>query len=362
MGQKPQVFTRRLTRRQAMYLMGGFAGGMTLHACAQSAPTTSEASPEASTDTASAPAETVSASTGSTLWIGYSPLYVALEKGFFEEGGLDLTYNVFSASAEADAAFASNQIQGQNNVTSEAVALAAKGQDYRIIQVADSSLGGDGILARNSVADVAAFKGKEIAVEVGAVSHFFLLQVLEEAGLTSQDVTILNVTPDAAAAAYQAGQIDIAVTYSPFLKQANDAQSDGRIIYDTSKMPTAILDVYVFSPEFLEENPTAGEAFVSGIFKGIEFLETNPDEALAIVGERLELSPEDVATELEGVDLTSLEKNIEMLSNPDSDVYLAKHMQALGEFLVAQEQIPEAPTNLETLLEPRYVQALQESA
>jgi NitT/TauT family transport system substrate-binding protein len=48
-----------------------------------------------------------------------------------------------------------------------------------------------------------------------------------------------------------------------------------------------------------------------------------------------------------------------MLGNPDSDIYLAKHMQALSEFLVAQEQIPEAPTNLEALLEPRYVQALQ---
>jgi len=157
MGQ-PQVFTRRFSRRQAMYLMGGLAGGLTLHACAPSTPTASEASPDAA---ASAPAESVSASTGSTLWIGYSPLYVALEKGYFEEGGLDLTYNVFSASAEADAAFASNQLQGQNNVTSEAVALAAKGQDYRVIQVADSSLGGDGILARNSVPDIAAFKAKK---------------------------------------------------------------------------------------------------------------------------------------------------------------------------------------------------------
>lgn len=59
MGQKPQIFTRRLTRRQAMYMMGGFAGGVALHACAQSAPPTSEASGEASSDTASAPAEPV---------------------------------------------------------------------------------------------------------------------------------------------------------------------------------------------------------------------------------------------------------------------------------------------------------------
>ncbi|MGJ3253967.1 MAG: ABC transporter substrate-binding protein [Elainellaceae cyanobacterium] len=354
---------KRLTRRRALWLMGGLTGGLALHACAQPNETTSassDGSSDGSTDTASS--EMVSATTGSTLWIGYTPLYIALEKGFFEEGGLDLSYNVFSGSVEADAAFASGQMQGQNNVTSEAVALAAKGQDYRVIQVADTSLGGDGILASDGIQDIADFAGKEIAVEEGGVSHFFLLQVLQEAGLTAEDITLLNVTPDAAAAAYQAKQVDIAVTYSPFLKQASDARSDGRIIYDTSQMPTAIVDVYIFNTEFAQNNPGAMEAYVKGIFKAIEFLNTNPDEALKIAGDRLELTPEEVEEELKGVDLTSLEKNIEMLSNPDSDIYLAKHMNDLGEFLTEQGQISEPPGNIETLLMPEYVQAVQESA
>ncbi|HHP7243591.1 MAG TPA: ABC transporter substrate-binding protein [Elainellaceae cyanobacterium] len=351
--------TKRLTRRRALWLMGGLTGGLALHGCAQPNETTS-ASSDGSTDTASS--DMISATTGSTLWIGYTPLYIALEKGFFEEGGLDLSHNIFSGSVEADAAFASGQMQGQNNVTSEAVALAAKGQDYRVIQVADTSLGGDGILASDGIQDIADFAGKEIAVEEGGVSHFFLLQVLEEAGLTADDITLLNVTPDAAAAAYQAKQVDIAVTYSPFLKQASDARSDGRIIYDTSQMPTAIVDVYIFNTEFAQNNPGAMEAYVKGIFKAIEFLNTNPDEALKIAGDRLELTPEEVEEELKGVDLTSLEKNVEMLSNSDSDIYLAKHMTDLGEFLTEQGQISDAPSNIETFLMPDYVQAVQESA
>ncbi|MDX2212811.1 MAG: ABC transporter substrate-binding protein [Oculatellaceae cyanobacterium bins.114] len=345
-----------LTRRRALYLMGGVAGGLTLHACTQS--------PEGSAPSASAeasPSEPVKAANGSTLWIGYSPLYIAIEKGFFKEGGLDLEHKVFSSTGEGNAALAAGRIQSINNVTSETVAFAAKGQDFRIVQVADTSLGGDGILARSSVADIADFKGRRVAVEIGSVSHFFLLQVLQEAGLTGDDVEITNVTPDAAAAAYTSGNVDIAVTYSPFLKQANNAQSDGRIIYDTSKMPTAIVDVYIFSTQFVQENPQATEAFVKGIFKAHEFLKTNKDEALAIVGKMLQLKPEEVEQELTGVGLTSAEDNLKMLDDPTSDIYLVDHMESLGQFLKAQNQIPEAPTadSLKALIDPTFVKAAQ---
>ncbi|MEO1403117.1 MAG: ABC transporter substrate-binding protein [Cyanobacteria bacterium J06635_1] len=355
-------FSPLFTRRRALWLMGGMTGGLALHACTQTPDATTDTTTETpdaeSPDTAAAPGG-VSATTGSTLWIGYVPLFVALEKGFFNEGGLDLDYKVFSGSTEADAAYGAKKLQGLNNVTSEAVALLSKGQDYRIIQVADTSLGGDGILARNSVTDIADFKGKEVAVELSGVSHFFLLQVLKEAGLSETDIKINNLTPDAAAAAYQAGRIDIAVTYSPFLKQANDAQSDGRIIYDTSQMPTAIVDVFMFDPGFVANNPDAAQAYVTGIFKGREFIETNKDEAMEIGGKWLELEPEDVETELQGVDLTSPENNVKMLADESSDLYLLSHMMELSQFLKDQGQIPEAHSEetLKAVLDPTFVQA-----
>lgn len=347
----------RFTRRRTLWMMGGVAGGLALHACASTSDPSTADSGDATTDTGSATETT--ASTGSTLWVGYVPLYIALDKGFFKEKGLNLEHNVFGSSGDGDAAFASGRIDGQNTVTSEAVALLSKGADYRIIQVADTSLGGDGILARNSVADIADFQGREIAVDVGGVSHFFLLQVLEEAGLTADDVTITNLTPDAAASAYTAGRVDVAVTYAPFLTQANDAQPDGRIIYDTSKMPTAIVDVYLFDTEFVAANPDAMQAYVDGIYQGIDFLDSNRDEALEIAAKWLEYSPEDVAADLAGVDLTSPENNVKMLGEPDSDIYLASHMESLGQFLKDQGQIETAPTTDEitALFDPTFVKA-----
>ncbi len=349
--------TKVWTRRQALGVMTGFTGSLALHACTQQAQTSSS-STRAAQSTEAASTEAASATSGSTLWIGYTPLYIALEKGFFQEGGLKLDYKDFSSGNDANAAFGAGRLNGLSNVTSEVVTMAARGFDYRIVIAADNSLGGDGILARNSIADIKNFKGKQIAVEQGSVSHFFLLQVLQEAGLSANDVKITNVTPDAAAAAYQAGRTDIAVTYSPFLQKANEAQKDGRIIYDTSKMPTAIVDVYLFNTKFVEANPNATKAFVQGIFKGIKFLETNKDEALAIAGKRLQLKPEEVEEQLKGVRLIDLPTNLEMMSNSQSDIYLLKHMNELSQFLADQKQIPK-PADVSKVLEPRFLKEIQ---
>ena len=342
-----------LTRRHVLWMIGAAASGVALHGCANSVKTSN------GTPDSAATGKRVSVKTGGSPWIGYTPVLVAIEKGFFLEGGLELDYQIFSGSSEPDAAFAAGKLQGLNNPTSEAVSLITRGKDFRIIQVADTSLGGDGILARNSITDISDFKGKKVGVDLGGVSHFFLLQVLEEAGLNEADIELTNLPAEAAAAAYQAGRIDVAVTFSPFLKQTNEAQSDGRIIYDTSKMPTAIVDVYMFDAEFVQQQPDAAQAYVNGIFKAREFFETNKDEALEICSKWLDLDPETIETELQGVSLVSPKDNVTMLGDPISDRYLLQHMMDLGAFLAAQGQISQAPSEamVERVLDPTFVKA-----
>jgi NitT/TauT family transport system substrate-binding protein len=338
------------TRRQALWILTGAAGSLVLHACAPSTPSASESlSEQATTPT--------KAAMGITTWIGNTAMYIAHEKGFFKDAGLDLDIKTFSTVAEGFPSLTTGQLQAASPVTAEAVSLAAKGVDFRIVTVMDTSIGADVILARNSVASVADFKGKKVAVQEGGVGHFFLLQILAEAGLTSQDIEIVNTTPDAAAAAYQAGNIDIAYSYSPYMEKANDAQKDGRIIYDSSKMPTAIADVFVFRTDFIESNPQAVQAFVSGIFKALDLLKTNASEGLAIASKNLNVTPEDLEVQLKGVQLPDLETNLAMLSDPQSDLYLLKPMQALAEFLKDQKQIDTIP-DLSNVLDPQFVKAI----
>lgn len=139
------------TRRQTLWLMSGLSGSLALHACQMRPPTVSSTSNTQTTETST---KTTSASSGSTLWIGYIPLYIALEKGFFQEAGLTGRLDIIAL------------------VTSETLLLKSKGVDCGVVLAADNSLGGDDILARNSVANIKDFKGKQVALEMGGVSHF----------------------------------------------------------------------------------------------------------------------------------------------------------------------------------------------
>ncbi|MBE9180232.1 ABC transporter substrate-binding protein [Oculatella sp. LEGE 06141] len=340
-----QYRSGRWTRRQALWLLFGASSSIGLHACAPSVRLTAS------------PGKLTPVTVGITPWIGCAPLYIAQEKGFFRESGIDLEVRNFTSSFESLPAFSAGRLQIMQVTTPDAVTLASQGTDYRVVGVMDTSSGADAFLARKSVRDISDFKGKQIVVQRGGVGHFLLLQVLAEAGLTESDISIADIEVDAAAAAYQAGNAEIIYTFSPFLEQANIAQPDGRIIYDTSKIPAAIADLYIAIPAFAQEEPQSIEGFLRGIFKGLNFLQTQQSEALEIVAESLDVAPDEVETQLKGVRLPNLQTNLEMLGNPQSELYMLESMNAVAEFLKAQDQIQSIP-DLSDAIDLQFLQAL----
>ncbi|XGV99529.1 MAG: ABC transporter substrate-binding protein [Leptolyngbya sp. BL-A-14] len=340
------------TRRQALWLMTGAIAGTGLHACAKPAATPSAGS------SSSAAGSAMSINLGIAPWIGFTPLHIAIEKGFYKALGLDLKVKVFDTNAQTFPAFTAGQVDGFAPVTSEAITLAAKGVDLKIVMVEDNSLGADVVMARNSIKSIKDFKGKRIAVEIGGIGHFFVLQILAEAGLTGQDVTLVNTPPDAAAIGYQTGKIDIAYSYSPFSEKAIAAQTDGRVIYSSKQMPTAIVDVYLFSTKFVQSNPKAIAAFVEGTFKGAEFLKTNRQEGVAIGAKQLKVTPAELDQQLKGIRTPDLSINKAMLGDTSSKEYLLPSMTKLADFLKAQGQIQTIP-DLKAMLDPQFVNAMK---
>lgn len=332
--------------------MAGTTGSLVLNACVRSPRT----SPN--------PAATSNFSTfsfGFPLWTGNLPFFVAKEKGFFEDVELSVNARNFDAIAEAFPAFNSGQIQGIAPATSEVVSLSADGSPGRLVTVMAISEGADVIMARNSVASIADFKGRRIAVQKGGIGHFFVLQALAEAGLSDRDVTLLDVDPATAASAYQAGSVEIAYSYPPFSSAALAAQKDGRIIHDSSTISTVLADTYFVSNELIENDPQTIEAFLTGIFKGVEFYNTNPDEAIAITARRLEMRDQEVKEQLQGIRFPTVQMNVDMLTNPQSDRYLLDTLETLAKFLEDQNLI-KSISNLPGIIEPKFVKTLNDRA
>jgi sulfonate transport system substrate-binding protein len=81
----------------------------------------------------------------------------------------------------------------------------------------------------SSLHSVAQLRGKKIAVAEGSSSNYHLVDVLKQAGLTTKDVTIVNLQPAQAAAAFASGQVDAWDVWTPFIEQA-EAQHGAKVL------------------------------------------------------------------------------------------------------------------------------------
>jgi sulfonate transport system substrate-binding protein len=72
----------------------------------------------------------------------------------------------------------------------------------------------------SAVTSVAQLKGKAIAVSEGSSANYHLLAVLKQAGLTVKDVTIENLQPAQALAAFASGHVAAWDIWSPYIEQA----------------------------------------------------------------------------------------------------------------------------------------------
>lgn len=85
---------------------------------------------------------------GQSSWIGFAPLYIAEEKGFFKEHGADVEIQSIESKTDSKTALAADRIQGVSTDMSTQVMNAAAGIDLVQILALDTSAGGDGIVAK----------------------------------------------------------------------------------------------------------------------------------------------------------------------------------------------------------------------
>jgi NitT/TauT family transport system substrate-binding protein len=109
------------------------------------------------------------------------------------------------------------------------------------------------------------------------------------------------------------------------------SKKQGKVLIDSSQTPGLIVDVVDLTCDYIKNNPKDVEAFNKGLFKAVDFIKTNPEEAYAImakgVGGYLE-KPEDFAEAAKGVRFYDQPRNIEFFGTPDKGE--AKDLMAMG--------------------------------
>ena len=227
-----------------------------------------------------------------TFMAGFKPqanlpfvgVYVAKEKGFFQEEGLDVDIQHSSGGSQHVQLLLAGQVQF---TTADAANVLQRIADPGLPLLAIALIGQTGqqgwvTLAGSGLDDPADWRGKTVGYRSTVPPD--LLAILKSRGMTLDDVNAQNIGYEPPQLLVE-GRVDV---YPVFLSNEPDIirRKLGKEVKVLSAadygMPTLGL-TYVTTKDYASQHPEVVERFLKAVLHGIEWARDNRDEAVDIV-------------------------------------------------------------------------------
>ena len=231
----------------------------------------------------------------------YDPVYIALEKGFFDNNGVDIEL----VDMVAGGATAVQMIEGgdaEAGLLSYMAIVNAVNEGMSITGITDLQSSFDEapleeffVRKDSGINSIEDLKGKKIAINLVKSSfHYTWLMALENAGMSEDDVEWVVLPFEQQALALENGQVDAIGLMSPYILNAKSNENFEKL-YDATDIfgERQFCDIIV-STKFAEENPETVKAFVSGITDAMAWVEDNQNEAKEIISKYTGVDPSQI--------------------------------------------------------------------
>ncbi|HZU04990.1 MAG TPA: ABC transporter substrate-binding protein [Chloroflexota bacterium] len=282
------------TQRLVLSLATALLLAMTGLACSSQAPpaATSAGGPAGATaasPAAAAPPATAPAAPTAPVELAYVPIishgifFVAWEKGYWQEVGLEVRGTEFNGSDQAMPFLANGQIDVAGG-SSGAGFLNALNQGIggRIVAglsgTAPDGLIGAALMVRKEDFDAgritspADLRGKRVAVNgKGIYGEFVADRALRLGGITLDDVDMVILGFPEMAAALIGGSVDAIMPTEPWVSQLQD-RGLATIIAREGVDPNAQAQVLLYGEQFIRNNPEGARRFMLGYLRALRDL------------------------------------------------------------------------------------------
>lgn len=246
------------------------------------------------------PEESTSFRVGINPWPGYEFLYLAQEKGFFLEEGLEVRVVEFSSLSDTRRAYERGQINALGATVVEVLQIRDNcSRSPQIVQVVDYSNGADVILARPGITNGASLRGSRIGLELESLGVYVLARGLAQSGLSLADVQMASRDQLSMEDRFRSGRLDAIVTYPPTsTKLLRDTKAN--TIFSSAQIPGEVIDVIAVEADINTLRHGDVVKFLSAYHRAAAYTQQNPADAYRIMAEREGLTPEEFRAVLTG--------------------------------------------------------------
>lgn len=298
---------------------------------------------------------------GSVGGVSDAGIFIALEKGYFAEEGLEVEYLTFASGSQVVAPLGTGQLEvGGGTMAASLINAVARGVPVLIVADKGRSAAGFGftpLMVRTDLVGTLKepqdFRGHRIALNSrGHNMEVELAEFLKSGGLTLQDISLVVIAFPDMHAAFANQAIDAAIVLEPFATQAR--KRGLAAVFRTSDViyPNHQTAVIMYSPIFARERPEAARRWMVAYLRGVRdyydaFVRSVPSSRREVVEILARRTPVKDVSLYEEMIMPYIDPNGEM--NRESILHDIQYHYSAGHI----RQMVDAST----LIEPSFVRA-----
>ncbi|MCI9527251.1 MAG: ABC transporter substrate-binding protein [Lachnospiraceae bacterium] len=222
--------------------------------------------------------------------IFYAPMYVAIEEGYFEQEGIDLTLVTgFGADKTMTAVLSGEADIGFMGPETTVYTYNEGAQDYVVNFAQLTQRAGNFLVAREEMPDFtwSDLKGSEVlGGRKGGMPEMIFEYILRQNGIEpSSDLSIdQSIDFGSTAAAFSGGKGDYSVEFEPGATSL-ELEGEGYVVaslgVDSGYVPYTAFSA---KSEYMEKNPEVIQQFTNALQKGMDYTRSHtPDEIAAVI-------------------------------------------------------------------------------
>lgn len=221
---------------------------------------------------------------GYVVYVGYMPLSYMQSSGIMKKWsdkyGVDVQLVQLNDYVAGVNQFIAGDLDAVGTTDMDQLVMpAAGGVDSSLFLITDYSNGNDAIVSKTAKS-VKELQGKELYLLQYSVSHYLLNRALALNGMALNAVKTTNISDAEISAAFLTQPtIEHAVSWKPMVPDMVKGAKGSEIIFDSSKIPGEIMDIFIAKTQTLKDNPEFAKAFTGAWYEAAAKLKAGGGEA-----------------------------------------------------------------------------------
>ncbi len=279
------------------------------------------------------------------------PYYLASEKGWWKEVGLEPQFSTFPSGAPQMAAAASKSWD-VGGAGSAPATLGAQRFDILTIGITNDESIGNAIMARKNEAEgirnnPASLKGKQMLLTTNSTGEYAALACLAKWGLGAKDMQIVNLNQQEIISAFATGTGALAGVWAPNIYTLEE-RTGAQLICSGKEAGVTIPGALLVRRAYAEQNPDKVAAYLAVYLRAIVWEKAHRDETIKLMNEFYRktgvILPEKyLAREIDTRPTFTLAEQLKLFDRSAGSAEVDTWFSKLGEYLKSTGTLQEAP-------------------